>query len=210
MGATMTVAPTDPPASPDDPECAEIPAWLFPPEGGWTAEHLDHLPNLPRHTELLDGSLVFMSPQRIVRMRVINLLMSSLMATCPDELAVLREMTVTLGKRDRPEPDLMVVPAEAVDDEQTTLQPEDVQLTVEVVSPESDVRDREVKPRKYAAAGIRYFWGVENEGGEPVVHTFELDEAIGAYAPTGVHRGKLEIELPYPIEVDLTDRRLHR
>lgn len=210
MGAAMTVAPTNPPAGADDSTCAHTPAWLFPPEGGWTAEHLDQLPDLPRHTELLDGSLVFMSPQRVFHMRVINLLMFSLMATCPDDLAVLREMTVTLGKRDRPEPDLVVVSAGALDDDLTTFQPEDVTLAVEVVSPESDVRDREVKPRKYAAAGIRYFWRVEREGDDPVVHTFELDDAIGAYAPTGIHRGKLETELPYPIEVDLTDRRLHR
>jgi Uma2 family endonuclease len=207
----MTVAPTNPPASADDDSaCAETPTWPFPPEGGWTAEHLDQLPNLPSHTELLDGSLVFMSPQRTFHLRVIRLLEYSLMATCPDELAVLREMTVTLGKRDRPEPDLMVVSAEALDDELTSYQPEDVKLAIEVVSPESDVRDREVKPRKYAAAGIRYFWRVEQEGGDPVVHSFELDDAIGAYAPTGIHRGKLETELPYPIEVDLTDRRLRR
>ncbi|WP_201776818.1 Uma2 family endonuclease [Streptacidiphilus anmyonensis] len=209
MGAAMTVAPTNPPASGDDSACAET-AWPFPPEGGWTAEHLDQLPDLPRHTELLDGSLVFMCPQRGFHMRVIRLLEFRLMATCPGHLTVIREMTVTLGKRDRPEPDLMVISAEAFDDELTSYQPEDVHLAVEVVSPESDVRDREVKPRKYAAAGIRYFWRVEREGADPVVHTFELDDAIGAYAPTGIHRGKLETELPYPIEVDLTDRRLHR
>lgn len=38
--------------------------WPIPPEGGWTSDDLDRIPGLPPHTELIDGSLVFMSPQR--------------------------------------------------------------------------------------------------------------------------------------------------
>ncbi|MFE2291079.1 hypothetical protein [Streptomyces sp. NPDC059452] len=41
----------------DDTE-GPAPRWAVPPEGGWTADDLDTLPNLPRHTELIDGSLV--------------------------------------------------------------------------------------------------------------------------------------------------------
>lgn len=35
--------------------------WPVPPEGGWKADDLDRLPDLPPHTELIDGSLVFVS-----------------------------------------------------------------------------------------------------------------------------------------------------
>jgi Uma2 family endonuclease len=42
-------------------------------------------------------------------------------------------------------------------------QPADVDLVVEVVSPESGTRDRLVKPREYAAAGIPEFWLVEED-----------------------------------------------
>ena len=52
MGTLMSV----------DPEAPE-PSWPVPPVGGWTADDLDRLPNLPPHTELIDGSLVFVSPQ---------------------------------------------------------------------------------------------------------------------------------------------------
>lgn len=48
--------------------------WARPPEGGWTADGLDELPNLPPHTELIDGSLVFVSPQTSFHMRAIRLL----------------------------------------------------------------------------------------------------------------------------------------
>ncbi|MEW2387318.1 hypothetical protein AB0933_03030 [Streptomyces venezuelae] len=45
---------------------ASGPTWPVPPKGGWTADDLDRLPNLPPHTELIDGSLVFVSPQTIL------------------------------------------------------------------------------------------------------------------------------------------------
>lgn len=32
-----------------------------PRDEGWFAEDLDHLPEAPRHTELIDGALVFMT-----------------------------------------------------------------------------------------------------------------------------------------------------
>jgi hypothetical protein len=48
-----------------EPEAPE-PRWAVPPEGGWTADDLDTLPNLPPHTELIDGSLVFVSAQTLL------------------------------------------------------------------------------------------------------------------------------------------------
>lgn len=39
-------------------------AWPVPPREGWTVDDLDTLPGLPPHTELIDGSLVLVSPQR--------------------------------------------------------------------------------------------------------------------------------------------------
>lgn len=38
------------------------PNWPTPPTGGWTADDLDRIPNLPPHTELIDASLVFAAP----------------------------------------------------------------------------------------------------------------------------------------------------
>ncbi|MFJ5729931.1 hypothetical protein ACIQC2_17880 [Streptomyces paradoxus] len=48
---------------------ASKPTWPTSPEGGWTADDLDRLPNLPPHTELIDGSLVFVSPQTVFHER---------------------------------------------------------------------------------------------------------------------------------------------
>ncbi|WP_236655393.1 Uma2 family endonuclease [Streptacidiphilus carbonis] len=191
MGAPMSV----------DPEIS----WPVPPRDGWTADDLDRLPNLPPHTELLDGSLVFMSPQTAFHDRAMLLLQLGLFRTAPEELDVRREMTVTLGPRNRPEPDLLVIKAEALtSSEQTSFVPGDVVLAVEVVSPDSEARDLDIKPVKYAKAGIAHFWRVENEGGLPVVHVFELEQATRSYVAMGIFREHLTLQVPFPIDIDLT------
>ncbi|MFC5643748.1 MULTISPECIES: Uma2 family endonuclease [Kitasatospora] len=185
---------------------APEPTWPIPPEGGWTADDLDRLPNLPPHTELIDGSLVFVSPQSLFHLYAIRLLEYALFGVVPSDMAVVREMTVTIGRRDRPEPDLAVVRRDSVGGaRQTTFRPEDVVLAVEVVSPDSEQRDREVKPRKYAGAGFPHYWRVENEQGELAVHVFEREDTTGTYVPMGIHRKQLALDLPFPIEIDLTD-----
>lgn len=72
-----------------------------------------------------------------------------------------------------------------------------------MVSAESVERDREVKPRKCAAAGIRYSWRVGNVDGRPVVHTYELDPASNHCTPTGIFHGRPKAEHPFPVEVEL-------
>jgi Uma2 family endonuclease len=183
-----------------------LPAWVVPPIEGYTAEDLDRIPDLPPHTELIDGNLVFVSPQKIFHFIVLNLLNRWLDDHVPSDLLVMREMTVTLGRRQRPEPDLAVVRKAAfIDMSQTNLQATDTVLVIEVVSPESEVRDRERKPLLYAEAGIGHFWLVENENGRPVVHVYELDSVTHSYVATGVHRDRLKVSVPFPIDIDLTE-----
>ncbi|WP_156723025.1 Uma2 family endonuclease [Streptomyces apocyni] len=179
--------------------------WARPPEGGWTADDLDWLPNLPPHTELIDGSLVLVSPQTRFHTRTMRLLENALLEQAPDDLEAIREMTIKLDKRNRPEPDILVVPVGAdTGPLQTWFKPEDVILAVEVVSKDSVERDREVKPRKYAKAGVPYYWRVEENEGLPVVYVFELDPALKSYAPTGIYHDRLKVSLPFPVDIDLT------
>ncbi|GAA1989410.1 Uma2 family endonuclease [Catenulispora subtropica] len=181
-----------------------LPEWLTPPEEGYTAEDLDRIPDLPPHTELIDGSLVFVSPQSMFHMAVIDGLRDELRRQAPDGLVVMREMTITLAPRQRPEPDLSVVTEAAFRGlEQTDLPVAEAILVVEVVSQESEIRDRERKPQLYAAAGIPDFWRIENEAGEPVVHAHEL-ASDGTYHLVAVHRGLLKTSRPFPLEIDLT------
>lgn len=184
---------------------APLPDWVIPPYAGFAAEDLDRIPCLPSHTELIDGSLVFVCPQALFHMRMISLLESVLRAAVPAHFTVRREMTVTLGPRQRPEADLMIIKA-AIDRSpgQATFGPEDLVLVVEVISPESRERDVKRKPLLYATAGIPHFWLIENVGGRPAVHTYELDPVNGVYSLTGIHHDKLTLTVPFPIDIDLT------
>jgi Uma2 family endonuclease len=67
------------------------------------------------------------------------------------------------------------------------IDPADVLLTVEVVSPGSIELDRYLKPVEYAQAGMPNFWRIERDG-PPTVHMFGL--GVGADgAPIYVSRG---------------------
>ncbi|WCN06748.1 Uma2 family endonuclease [Streptomyces sp. M92] len=181
--------------------------WPVPPQDGYTVDDLFTLPDLPPHTELIDGSLVFVSPQRRFHANVIDLLVWGLRAGLPAEFKVSREMTTILDRRNGPEPDVSIVRAEAVTGPaQTSYLAEDVLLAVEVVSPDSESRDRTTKPQKYAAAGIPNFWRVEQGGtdGRPVIHVYELDPMTKAYVHMGMHRDQIKVEKPYVIDIDLT------
>ncbi|MFI7634566.1 hypothetical protein [Nonomuraea sp. NPDC049400] len=64
----------------------------------------------------------------------------------PKGLMALRGMTVTLGARQRPEADVLVVNRSAFTLATTSVSPADVHLVVEVASEDSLERDRTTKP----------------------------------------------------------------
>ncbi|QDP97288.1 hypothetical protein FOE78_16365 [Microlunatus elymi] len=68
---------------------------MTPPEG-FTAEEFLALPNLPRHTELIDGGLVFVAPQRNFHMAMIDFLAAELRQHVPSGMRAGREMAVRI------------------------------------------------------------------------------------------------------------------
>jgi Uma2 family endonuclease len=180
--------------------------WPIPPVDGFTAEDLDRIPDLPPHAELIDGSLIFTGAQTRAHAATVDLINRMLDRLAPSDYLVVRDMTVTLGPRQRPEPDVTVVYAEAlVSLSQTDFIAADALLTVEVASKESVIRDRKRKPQLYAEAGIEHFWRVENVDDHAVVYVYQLDPGTGMYVPTGVHNGRLKLDVPFPIEIDLSE-----
>ncbi|MFD9411122.1 Uma2 family endonuclease [Streptomyces sp. NPDC059989] len=179
-------------------------SWPIPPPGGWTADDLDTLPNLPPHTELIDGSLIFVSPQTRFHMRAVSFFEWQLRSVVPGGLEVLREFTIDIDRHNRPEPDVIVVEDDSEEDlDQTRLPARSVRLAIEVVSPESVSRDRQAKPIKYAQARIPHFWRVENKEGRAVVYVYELDPATQAYVATGIFHDRLKVSVPFPIDLNL-------
>ncbi|MGW0093318.1 Uma2 family endonuclease [Streptomyces sp. NPDC003328] len=181
-----------------------LPPWMLPPRpSGWEADDLDNAPALPRHTELIDGALIFMvSPQRSWHTRVVTRLTTMLDDQAPEGFEIDRDMTVKLNKKTRPEPDVLAVTV-PYDPARTRYLPVEVALAIEVVSDESADRDRSLKPFTYARANIPHYWRIEEEDGLPVIHTYELDETTRAYVATGIHRDRMKTAVPFRIDIDL-------
>ncbi|WP_179811982.1 Uma2 family endonuclease [Nocardiopsis sinuspersici] len=184
-----------------------LPDWFMPPPGGWTADDMDDLPPGVPRMELIDGALIVTPPQTRFHARVMGNLSHALREVSPPGVTADLEITVKLGKRQRPEPDVLVYrepedPHEA--DNRTCCSPDEVLLVVEIVSEESEDRDRVTKPDKYALAGIPHFWRIERERGEPVVHVYELDGIKEPrYIPVTIARERLKLDVPFPVDIDV-------
>jgi Uma2 family endonuclease len=101
-------------------------------------------------------------------------------------------------------PDLVVVTRDRVCSVDY-LQPADVRLVVEVVSPSSVTMDRLVKPSKYAAAGISAFWRVETD---PVALTaYGRSAGSSTYVEAGTwSTGEVaELAEPFLARIDLAE-----
>ena len=159
-----------------------------------------------RDIEIMDG-MVVMSPSPSARQnRVAKLVSVALEATSGG--AWLADTHFDVRLRDIPllnrRPDLIVYRSDSID--VVPKRPEHVLLIAEVVSPGSESVDRKIKPDEYAAAGIEYYWRVEQVGiGIPVVHTYVLDAAARVYRPTEVFTGVVKAIAPFTLELDLRE-----
>ena len=175
----------------------------MPPVDGYTAEDLDRIPDLPPRTELFDGSLALVGPRKRVHTLTLDVLVAGL-RRAPRRPARTPGDDGGPRPRQRPEPDVPVVYAAAEAGpawSETAGLPADVRLAVEVVSRESEERDRRRKPLRYAEARIAHFWRID---AGPDMHTYELDPVTGAYFLTGIHHERLAVAAPFAVDIDLT------
>ena len=173
---------------------------LTPPEG-WA---LDNFPfaDVPTCTELIRGVLV-MSQQTGWHSAVVSALQTAIEERCPPRYVTQYRMAIRKSPRTLPEPDVSIIRRGAFDLNKIFYLPEDVVLAVEVITPESEERDREDKPVLYAGMGIPAFWLVEQgEARAPIVHEHQL---VGdRYRLIRTHAGRLTTDIPFPINIPLT------
>src|SRR3712207_5141334 len=81
-----------------------IPDWMRIPQGQWTADDLDLVPEEVGRCEVLDGALIVTSPQREFHSTVMWQLAAALRDVAPFGWRIRIEMTVRLAKDSRPEP----------------------------------------------------------------------------------------------------------
>jgi Uma2 family endonuclease len=126
----------------------------------WDALELDEA----RRWELVEGGIV-MTPRPRPLHQVVSFNLAQLIRRAlPDSLVVLLEVEITVEARFPPtvrDPDLVVVNRSVVDRNPVRVDPTDVVLVIEIVSPGSRRTDRVMKAYEYAKAGIEHYWIVD-------------------------------------------------
>ncbi|WP_327677698.1 Uma2 family endonuclease [Kitasatospora sp. NBC_00458] len=139
-------------------------------------EIADQLPRIPGvgKVEIADGEIVMMmSPVKRHELAVIRIarqLNAQLPGTHPGYVAHGGADLEDVGLGRLRNPDLMVFPEAALDDEERALLPHEVLLVVEVVSKSNPENDYHAKVRDYAAMGIPLYLLVDPRKGTGIVH----------------------------------------
>jgi Uma2 family endonuclease len=149
-------------------------AELFPMQGDWTEEEYLAL-DTNRLVELSDGEVEMLEMptifHQIIVVRLVAALNVFIVAHGLGQVLV-APTRVRLGPGKYREPDLVFVAAAHLD-RMGELYVSTPDLVVEVISPDDPQRDRVVKRREYAQAGIPEYWLIDPEAATVEVHLLQ-------------------------------------
>ncbi|MGC4864381.1 Uma2 family endonuclease [Micromonospora sp. DT53] len=161
----------------------------------YTLEDLLTLPDDAPRVELVDGVIQVTPSPTLGHQDISFLLRLWLHSRVPDHLRVAQAVGVGLSRNTSRQPDLLLCRADVPSD-RSTLRPSDVALAVEIVSPGTRRIDRFAKPGEYAAAGIPFYWRIEQD---PVhVYAYRIGDRVG---PGGERQYELVADGPDVIEL---------
>nr|WP_239098386.1 Uma2 family endonuclease [Micromonospora qiuiae] len=173
----------------------------------YTLEDLLALPDDAPRVELVDGVIQVTPSPTLGHQDISFLLASWLRSHAPAHLRATQAVGVALSHNTSRQPDVLLCRAGLASD-RSRLRPADVVLAVEVVSPGTRRVDRFAKPGEYAAAGIPFYWRVEQN---PVhLYAYRLGDRIG---PGGERQYELvvdsaeliELSDPFDIKLPITE-----
>lgn len=169
----------------------------------YTLEDLLALPDDAPRVELVDGVIQVTPSPTLGHQDISFLLRLWLHRHAPAHLRVSQAIGVGLSPNTSRQPDVLLCRAE-VPSNRSTLRPADVVLAVEIVSPGTRRIDRFAKPGEYAAAGIPFYWRIEQD---PLhVYAYRIGDHVG---PGGERQYELVadgadvIELTEPFDIKL-------
>jgi Uma2 family endonuclease len=167
----------------------------------WTRQERDGLPADGHRYELVDGALVVTPAPHWRHQRASFRLGLLLEAARPQHLEVLAAPTdVTLAGDTVVEPDLLVAERSGLDGDRPDVVVVPL-LVVEILSASTQVIDRNLKRRRYEAAGIASYWLLDLEG--PTLTALQLD-GTGVYTEVARVSGTESWTATSPFDVTVT------
>jgi Uma2 family endonuclease len=162
------------------------------------------MPEDGRRYELIDGMLIVSPAPNVPHQRVAFVLAMLLEDACPDDLVVFgAPVNVRFSFRSALEPDVVVARAADSGGVRLTRLP---LLVAEVLSPDSVLRDLNLKKAAYERFGIPSYWVVDPDLDRPSLRAFELDG--DCYAQVADVSGSQTFRAREPFSVEIVPERL--
>lgn len=169
-------------------------------DGPLTVDDLQETPDDGRRYELADGRLDVSPAPASLHTLVTGRLTTHLSNAAPAGLMIMDGPGINLNA-DRTRhriPDIAVIRNADFEMPYTTVPP---LLAVEVVSPESVLRDHHTKRHEYAAFGIPSYWLITPDTEEPSIIELRLKDGEYTEAAAAFGAEVLDTELPFPLRV---------
>jgi Uma2 family endonuclease len=170
----------------------------------FTVDDLERMPEDGRRYELIDGTLIVSPAPNMPHQRVASVLGMLLEGACPDDLVVFAApVNIRFSFRSAVEPDVVVARAADSTGVRLTQMP---LLVAEVLSPDSVLRDLNLKKAAYERFGIPSYWVVDPDVDQPSLRAFELDG--GSYVQVADVTGGEMFKAHKPFSVEIVPERL--
>ncbi|HEX6470412.1 MAG TPA: Uma2 family endonuclease [Streptosporangiaceae bacterium] len=170
--------------------------------GPWTIAEVLELPDNGVGYELIDGRLVATPVPPKPHQLAAKLLERLLDDAAPSKFEANRDVNLRI-RDELLIPDIMVATSESIRGPEPTMDPGDVVLVVEIMSPSNTEFDRVWKPRRYAEGGIPTYLEVDLD--PPGAVAYQL-RGKGYVRVAEARAGEtLELTEPYPIRFDPRD-----
>ena len=164
----------------------------------FTIADLDKMPDDGHRYELLDGSLIVSPAPGLPHQRVVAVLVHVLEDVCPEELVVFPNVNVRFAVASALEPDVVVASPPDISGIRLLRAP---LLAVEILSPDSALRDLSLKKVAYERFGVPSYWVVDPDLERPTLRAFELMEGTYIEAAHVVGDQVFHAQRPFRAEV---------
>jgi Uma2 family endonuclease len=144
---------------------------------GFTIADLDRMPDDGHRYELLDGTLIVSPAPGLPHQRVAIMLAMLLEQACPEDLIVFPNVNVRMAEATALEPDVVIARRSDSGGARLVHTP---LLVAEILSPDSALRDLNLKKAAYEQSSIPSYWVIDPDLDRPALRAFEL--SAGTYS----------------------------